>query len=302
MKRAFIACLIGAALVSGHLRLTAAETANLRHVMSIYFDQKEAGFKQPEGVACDARGRVIVADTGNGRLVRFNLLEGKLGGGDEIRLPQITAPSLIHVTSKGDLCVLDGKQRRIVRLGPDGEFKAVLAFDGAPPPATIVLKSFAIDAFDNVYALDVFSGRVLMLDARGRFQRALSLPADAGFIADVTVDTTGTVFLLDSIKRRLYWAAKDAAEFSRLGGDLTQQLGTMPSSLTASKGMLFIAEGSGSSIITFGRDGSFLSRQLKPGWEEGTLNYPSQVCINDRDEVFIADRDNSRIQVFRLVR
>jgi len=26
------------------------------------------------------------------------------------------------------------------------------------------------------------------------------------------------------------------------------------------------------------------------------------MCINDKDEVFIADRDNSRVQVFRLAR
>jgi len=26
------------------------------------------------------------------------------------------------------------------------------------------------------------------------------------------------------------------------------------------------------------------------------------MCINDKDEVFIADRDNSRVQVFQFIR
>ena len=69
--------------------------------------------------------------------------------------------------------------------------------------------------------------------------------------------------------------------------------------MTASKGVIFVVEGSGSSIVSFGRDGSFLARQLTMGWNEGSLNHPSQMCINDKDEVFIADRDNSRVQVFR---
>ena len=100
MKRVLVVCLIGAALASGRLRLTAAETASLRHVMSLYFDEKEAGFKQPEGVACGARGRLIVADTGNGRLVFFTFQEGKPSGGREVRLTQVTSPSLLQVTSQ----------------------------------------------------------------------------------------------------------------------------------------------------------------------------------------------------------
>ena len=63
-----------------------------------------------------------------------------------------------------------------------------------------------------------------------------------------------------------------------------------------------MVEGNGSSIVSFGRDGSFLARQLTMGWNEGSLNHPAQMCINDKDEVFIADRDNSRVQVFQLIR
>ena len=73
-------------------------------------------------------------------------------------------------------------------------------------------------------------------------------------------------------------------------------------SLTASKGTLFIVEGIGASIVSFGRDGTFLARQLSAGRSEGSLEHPSQMCINEKDEVFVADRDNSRIQVFAIVR
>ena len=67
------------------------------------------------------------------------------------------------MNSKGEIYALDSKHRRIVRLGPDGVFKDVLQFDGVPPPATIVPKSFTIDSADNIYVLDVFSERVLVL-------------------------------------------------------------------------------------------------------------------------------------------
>ena len=41
-----------------------------RHILSIYADDKDVGLKQPEGVACGPKSFLIVADTGNGRLLR----------------------------------------------------------------------------------------------------------------------------------------------------------------------------------------------------------------------------------------
>jgi hypothetical protein len=66
--------------------------------------------------------------------------------------------------------------------------------------------------------------------------------------------------------------------------------------------MTFVVGGTGGNIVIFGRDGSFLAKQLAPGWNEGLLRHPSQICITEGDEVFVADRDNSRVQVFGLTR
>ena len=302
MKRISFACLVVAALVAGHLRPTAAETVRFRYLASMYFDEKGAGMRLPEGVACGGDGQVVVGDTGNGRLLRFTYRDKAVSGGSVIAIPQVSAPSRIQLNSKGEIFALDTKQRRIVRLSAEGEFRQALAFDGVQPPATVVPKGFAIDAADNIYVLDVFSARVLVLSAQGKFQRSLTYPGDAGFATDLAVDSAGSLFLLDSIRRRMFSAAKGVDSFSPLGGDLAGSLATMPTSVTASKGVIFVAEGSGSSIVAFGRDGSFLARQLTMGWEEGSLNHPSQMCITDKDEVFIADRDNSRIQVFQLIR
>jgi len=39
------------------------------------------------------------------------------------------------------------------------------------------------------------------------------------------------------------------------------------------------------------------SRRLSNG-----VYYPTQMCINEKGEVFIADRGNSRVQIFTLVK
>jgi sugar lactone lactonase YvrE len=302
MKTVACACLVAAGLLLGGRPIAADQAARFRQAVSIYADDKGAGFNLPEAVACGAGGRIVVGDTGNDRLVRFTYLDKVTTEVRVMALPELSAPSRVQLNSKGEIYALDAKQRRIVHLGPAGEFKAVLAFDGAPPPATIVPKSFAIDQADSLYVLDVFSARVLVLDAEGKFQRALALPDDVGFGSELTVEASGAIFVLDSIKRRLLSAEKGATAFVPLGGDLTGALATVPTHLTVSKGTTFILEGSGSTLVSLRRDGSFVSRQLKQGWDEGTLNHPSQMCINDKDEAFIADRDNSRIQVFQLIR
>jgi DNA-binding beta-propeller fold protein YncE len=302
MKTVSCACLVAAALVVGYLPLTAAGAARLAYLASVYADDQQVGLHLPEGVACGAGGLVVVGDTENDRLVSFTYRDRTLGPVSAIKVPQLTAPSRVQLSSKGDIYALDSRQRRIVRLDSSGQFKAVLAVDGAPAPSTIVPKSFALDAADNVYVLDEFSARVLVVDTQGKFQRALAFPGDIGFATDLAVDFEGNILLVDSVKRRIFTASKDAVAFTPLGGDLSASVATMPTSIMASKGLLFVAEGSGSTIDAFGRDGKFLSRMLTMGWTEGMLNHPSQLCVNGKDEVFVADRDNSRVQVFQLTR
>jgi len=302
VKKIACVCLAASTLFLGRPQPAAAQTAKFRHLASIYADDQGAGLNLPEGVGCGVNGKVVVADTANGRLVRFTYVNKTVSGGSVIKIPELSAPFRVQLNSKGEIYALDGKDRRIVHLSPDGEFKDAVTFEGAPPPATILPKAFTIDLLDNIYVLDVSSSRVLVMNARGQFQKALPFPNDIGFGSDLAVDTAGGVLLLDSIRRRMFFADKDATAFAPLGGDLSEALATMPTYLTTSKGSTFVALGSGSSIVTFRRDGSFIARQLNHGWEEGSLNHPSQMCINDKDEAFIADRDNSRVQVFQLIR
>ena len=302
MKTVICTCLAAAALILGYLPLKAATTARLEFLTAVYADDKGNGLQLPEGVACGPNGLVVVGDTGNDRLLRFTYRNQAVDKVVAVSIPQLTAPSRVQLSSTGEIYALDSRQRTIVHLGPDGQFKETLALDGVPPPATIVPKSFALDAADNLYVLDEFSGRVLVLNPQGRFQRALQFPAGTGFETDLAVDFEGNVLLFDAIERKIFSAAKGTGPFVQVGGDLSESVATMPTAIMVSKGLIFVAEGSGGIIDTFGRDGKFVAHLLRMGWEEGALRHPAQLCVNDKDEVVIADRDNSRVQLFRLTR
>jgi hypothetical protein len=100
----------------------------------------------------------------------------------------------------------------------------------------------------------------------------------------------------------VFSAAKDSNSFSPLTKDLREYLNFPTSITTDNRGIIYIVDQNGSGIVILGQDGSFRGRQLSMGWTEGLLYFPSQMCINDNGEVFIADRDNSRVQIFSLVK
>jgi sugar lactone lactonase YvrE len=280
----------------------AGERVRFRYTTAIYVDEKGASLRQPEGVACDDKGTLIVGDTVNNRLLRYSVEERAVKPVGEIRVAELTNPIRIQMNSKGEIFALDGKQRRIARFDPKGVFKRYVTPEGGPPPATFIPRSFKIDRADSIFILDVFSGRVLVLDPQGKYQRHLEIPKDVGFISDLAVDFKGAIFLLDSMKATVWVAARDAQSFSPLTKSLREHL-SFPTSLTVDgRGVLYLVDENGGGIVILGQDGSFLGRQLALGWNEGLLYYPSQMCLDEAGRVFIADRGNSRVQVFSIVR
>lgn len=280
----------------------AGAAVKLRYITSVYTDDKGIPIIQPEGVTCDNKSILFVADTGNSRLLRYTFKDEVIeAGAVEIKADQLRYPSKMKQNSKGEIYVLDGKQRTIIRLTPDGEFKNYLAPTGLPFPSSYVTRNFTIDMKDDIYILDIFSQRVLVLDSEGNYLRQIPFPEEYGFFSDIAVDSRGRVLLIDSVNAMIYAAAKDSASFSPLTESLREYM-RFPTSLTTdNRGRIYLVDRNGGSIIILGQDGSFLRRQSGLGFKEGRLNYPSQMCINNKGEAFIADTNNSRVQIFEMV-
>ena len=303
-KGFYCPCLVGLVIATLFLPLKSfsAETVKFRPLLSIYSDDKGAGLKEPEGVACSEKSVLIVGDTENGRLLRFTFEEKTVKGGTEIKVPQLSYPIRIQMNSKGEIFALDEKQRRIAHLSPEGEFKGYVAAEGLPSASTVIPRSMKIDANDNIYLLDIFSGRVWILSPDGKYQKQILFPKDYGFFSDLAVDARGNILLIDSVKAVLFLAKKDSDQFTPLTKSLRENLDFPTSLTTDSRGTIYVVDQNGGGIVLLGQDGSYLGRQLGMGWSEGLLYYPSQICINEKGEAFIADRGNSRIQVFTLVK
>jgi hypothetical protein len=285
-------------LLAGPAQAAGAEKVRLKYVGAAYGDTGGAGLRNPEGVACDGTS-FWVADTGNSRLLRYRLKDQTLAPEAELRAP---FPTVVQVSSKGEILALNAKERRIVRLTPSGEAKGFVTAQGAPGSADMVPKSFRLGKNDTIYILDVLGARVLVLAPDGKYLRQIGFPEHYGFFSDLAVDGQGTVFLVDSVQATIHTAAADADRFTALTADLKEFV-NFPTSLEVDsrRGVIYLVDQYGSGLAMVGRDGSFLGRNLGLGWKETLLHYPAQVCLGGEGHLFIADRNNNRAQLFTVV-
>ena len=285
--------LIAAALFAAPAR--AAET-QLVHASTAYGDSAGKALKSPEGIACSEDGRVVVADTGNGRLVTYQFKNGALEGGTAVKLDGVDSPVRVELDSKGAVLALDRKSRRLVRVGADGK-AGVVELKGVPAATGFVPVAFKLDRSDNLYVLDIASARIVVASGEGTFQRQLELPKGA-LVTDIAVDARGVVYAVDAKAAIVYSAQKGAPSLKPMGASLKGYM-NFPAYVTASsRGGLVLVDRNGNGLVQLGPDGSYKGRQLSIGAADGFLNYPEQICVTSRGEIFVADRGNHRAQAF----
>ena len=174
-------------------------------------------------------------------------------------------------------------------------------------PAGISLQGIsgvAVDSFDRVYVYQRQGPPVLVFDREGQFleswPRREGVPADAHHIH---VGPDDSVYLTD----------RDAHQVLKYTptGELVMSLGTRDRAalqapfnhpadvcVTAS-GELFVADGYGnSSIHRFTADGDYITSFGSSGRGPGQFLVPHSVRVSNDGRVYVADRENNRVQVF----
>lgn len=275
-----------------------ADVIKFKPLGAAYQDNNNIPLRSPEGIAC-GKNMLIAADTGNGRLVRFDIINDGLQNGVEIKVEQLSQPVRIKSSTKGDLLVLDGKSRKIAKISSSGSFQGYVDPQKVQAPEDFVLRSMAVDSKDSIYLVDILGERVLVLDAAGVSQRQIPFPKGYGYIMDVTVDGSGNVFIVDSMKSQVFKAAPAEQNFTVITKDLDDYLYFAVSIETDAQGRIYLLDQNDNGVVVLNRDGKFFGRYLSTGWKVGQIYYPGQGCLSENGYYAIADRNNNRIQLFK---
>ena len=162
----------------------------------------------------------------------------------------------------------------------------------------------AVDSSDRVYVFQRQGPCVVVFNpngtVRGVWQRQEGVPADAHHIH---VGPDDTVYLVD----------RDAHQvlFYNSAGELVKSLGTRdhaamqapfnhPADVcVAPSGELYVADGYGnSSVHRFNSAGDYISSFGSPGSGQGQFRVPHSIRVSNDGRVYVADRENHRVQVF----
>lgn len=173
-----------------------------------------SSFWGPRGIAVDARGNVLIADTGNKRIVIFDkdgnyITEFGSAGFDP---GQFDEPVGVAVAPDGTVYVTDTWNQRVQAFTPsdDGKFYfPTLQWDvNGWFGQSLDNKPFiAAGADGHVFVTDPEGYRVIEFTAEGQFVRTWgdfgNGPAEIGLAAGITVDQLGFVWVTDAGNNRI---------------------------------------------------------------------------------------------------
>jgi DNA-binding beta-propeller fold protein YncE len=120
-------------------------------------------FNNPQGLAVDKFGRVIVVDQGNDRLVVLSF-DGNSFGVEDIFSAGFNSPTDVAVDSTGNLYIADTNNNRIVVLDPEGNYLTEYTSPNDGYPGAFSAPSgVAVDAEGNIIVADTGNRRVVAI-------------------------------------------------------------------------------------------------------------------------------------------
>lgn len=272
-------------------------------VLSVY------GLHQPLGVSSGPDGEILVSDTGVQKVLLFDrngLFVRRIGG--EKPADKIFSP-MGSVWVDGSLYICDFTLRRVWVFDVQG--KPIGSFPKDP-----MMKEFGEGGFVP-YGIARF-GDGLLVSARngiyrfslsgdflGRFDATDGLGYEPLYMDAVAVDeASGRVYACDTVNRRVIAYDRNGKPVWVLGrrdegGEIKSFFG-LPRSVAVTERGILVSDTFRHMLVLLAPDGSVLGSYCKRGVVDGAVNFPEGLAVAPDGMVYLADRENDRIQVLRL--
>lgn len=196
------------------------------------------------------------------------------------------------------------------------EFEVIQNWEKLPEGWSFVeVAGVATDSQDRVYAFNRGEHPMIVFDSEGNFLDAWGegmftnphglyiSPDDTIFAAD-NFDHTVRIFNTSGELQKTLGSKDEPSDTGFVPGETPVQYGGGPFNRVTnvaldSQGDLFVADGYGNARVhKFAKGGEYLYSWGEPGDGPGEFNLPHAIAVDFDDRILVADRENSRIQVF----
>jgi len=297
------AILAAAAMLVVAAAVSAAElqTFTLKPVLLLEEHLYDGYLRGPESVFVDdARGEIWVADTKNS-LIGVYSKDGMplfaFGSRTAIREPRQVA-----VDPLGRVLVLERDRTRIRVFNYRGLQLADLVPPGLPEKGIIAAFAFGPDG--TFYVGESTSAEILVYDYRAmKLKRRFGSKGDqeGQFLSIASIAADGKhVYVLDHVGI--------AVQVFEAKGDFVRGWGehamgganfSLPRAIAVDgKGRIAVVDGLRHDIKYFDIDGRFIGHFGGAGRKPGSVSFPAGIAVGSDGRVYVAERGNSRVQVF----
>lgn len=267
------------------------------------------GLHQPLGVGSGPDGQIVVADTGVQRAYVYDQNGSLLArlGDDRPNSKVFSVDGCLWAGRTIYVC--DWGMRRVWMFDESGKVKGYFPKDpmnaaygagGFTPYDVVGLGSdFLVSSRNGVYRFDGRTGTL-----KGRFDKALETK-QLNFPNGIAVSPTGDrVYVCDTLNRRVVaydssgravWVLGRPDEGGRIAGFFG-----IPRGIVMTEKGLLVSDTFMHRLVLLDRNGKLLGEYGQRGVTDGELNFPEALDVAPDGLVYIADRENNRVQVVRL--
>jgi hypothetical protein len=166
------------------------------------------------------------------------------------------------------------------------------------------MPGIAIDREDNVWVYTRTNPVVQIYAADGRFLRSWTEANTNTVPHNIKLDRAGNVWLVDVGLHTVRKFSPEGRELLTLGtlsvpGEDPQHFFKPTDVAFAPNGDIYVADGYGNSrIVHFDRQGRYVNAWGTLGTEPGRFSIPHAITCDAKGRIYVADRNNVRIQVF----
>ena len=257
---------------------------------------QDGEFDSPTGIAVDASGNILVADTGNGRIEKFSP-----NGTFVTSIGQFEAPNGIAIDHAGNTYVAEiGSKHRVEKLAPDGTF---IAEWKGPDLGFYGPRRIAVGPDDSIYVLDQGRNRIVKVSPDGQVLAVWGRKGtgDGQFNdhTSVAVDpVTSKVYVADPSNKRIQVFDSDGEFLTKWSvPGWGQPSGFEDLAIDAKKERLYASSANMDSVLVFDLNGSRIGSVTPKAPEK--LQGPSALALANR-KLYVLNMSGNRVSVIDL--
>jgi len=197
-------------------------------------------------------------------------------------------------------------------------YKLIEGWGKLPDGSNILdIPGIAVDSEDRVYIFSRDKQQVVVFDSEGNFIKIIGQDILFTRPHGLYIDSDDSLYLIDDDGHSVKKFSSSGKLLLTLGskenpsdsGCINKDYRTIkrgaspfnfPTNIAlSSTGDMYISDGYGNARIhRFSPDGKLILSWGEPGEKPGQFNLPHDIAVSNDDRVYVADRENNRIQVF----